>query len=259
VIFIAHLDTPDGKVRTRRLFCDINKNAVAVSGGDKVIIDEDDVAAIVTRRVYAEYPPFKRGELIALTERKEIIEQGGEDRFTSLLGLYTATKKLKKLFRKEGGTLDSDPKNVVAFQRIVTAFFDFIIEQEPSLRKFFKEGRTSLEAERRNNKNLFFRPVGLEVLARLYVHFHAKTGLNDLAQGLKQINFNNPGGVFDGILWSAGKISASSKERTAAVDLCLYVLGELTPASASELHHRLFEITRKADYKLPPKLNLARR
>ena len=62
VIFLAHVDSAEGKVRTRRLFCDINKNAVAVSKGDKVIIDEDDLSAIVTRRIYAEYPHFKKGK-----------------------------------------------------------------------------------------------------------------------------------------------------------------------------------------------------
>jgi DNA sulfur modification protein DndB len=71
VIFVAHLDTPAGKVRTRRLFCDINKNAVAVSPGDKVVIDEDDLPAIVTRRIYADYPAFKQGKLIAVSERSQ--------------------------------------------------------------------------------------------------------------------------------------------------------------------------------------------
>jgi hypothetical protein len=148
---------------------------------------------------------------------------------------------------------------VTAFQRIVAAFFDFIIEQEPSLRKFFKEGGTSLEAERRNNRNLFFRPIGLEVLARLYVHLRASNALDEFAQGLKRINFNNPGGIFDGVLWSAGKISASAKERTVAVDLCLYVLGKLPAASTSELQRRLREITRNANYELPQKLNPTKR
>jgi len=258
VIFIAHLDTTDGKVRTRRLFCDINKNAVAVSGGDKVIIDEDDLSAIATRRLYAEYPPFKRGKLIALTERKEMIEQDGEGRFTSLLAIYTTAKKLKRLFQKKRGTLESDPENVVAFQKIVARFFDFIMEHEPSLRKFFKEGTTSLESERRNNKNLFFRPVGLEVLARLYVHFQSRDALKDLAHGLKQIKFNNPGGIFDGILWSAGKISAGSKERTAATDLCLYLLGQLDEEHANDLIGRLRQITNKTDYQLPLRLNSAK-
>jgi len=221
VIFVAHLDTPAGKVRTRRLFCDINKNAVAVAEGDKVVIDEDDLCAIVTRRVYANYPAFKGGKEIAVTERKEILEKEGKERFASLLALYTVTKKLKRLFRKKDGTLESEIQNVTSFEPIVTGFFDFAIEHEASLNKYFKQERTTLTAERKNNRNLFFRPVGLEVLARLYAYFHPRGDLSRLAEGLSLLNFQNPGGVFDGILWSEGKIAAGGKEKAAAVNLCL--------------------------------------
>lgn len=255
VIFVAHLDTPVGKQRTRRLFCDINKNAVAVSEGDKVVIDEDDLCAIVTRRVYASYRPFKGGKEIAVTERKEVLAVEGKDRFTSLLALYTVTKKLKKLFRKVRGTLDSDPKNVSSFEAIVTDFFDYVLKHEISLKKYFKQKLTTLAEERENNRNLFFRPVGLEILARLYVHFSSQNALSRLTSGLTRINFQNPGGVFDGILWSDGTIIARSKEKAAAVDLCLYMLGKLGDIGKQEqLQKRLCEIRKNPNYKLPPKI-----
>jgi len=254
VVFVAHLDTPLGKVRTRRLFCDINKNAVAVSEGDKVVIDEDDLCAIVTRSVYANYSPFKGGGEIAVTERKEVLDKEGKERFTSLLALYTVTKKLKRLFRKSRGTLDFEPENVTRFEAIVTDFFDYVLEHEPSLKGYFKQKRTTLSAERAHNRNLFFRPIGLEILARLYVHFSARNALHRLTVGLTRINFQNPGGVFDGILWSQGKISARAKEKTAAVDLCLYMLGELNTNEKQELLVRLREITKNPRYKLPPKV-----
>lgn len=255
VIFVAHLDTPVGKERTRRLFCDINKNAVPVSDGDKVVIDEDDLCAIVTRRVYASYSPFNRGKEIAVTERKEILAEEGKDRFTSLLALYTVTKKLKRLFRKASGTLDQDPKNVSRFETIVTNFFDYALEHEVSLKKYFEQKLTTLVLERENNRNLFFRPVGLEILARLYVHFSAQNALSRLTFGLQRLNFQNPGGVFDGILWSEGTVIARSKEKAAAVDLCLYMLGELGAKEKQEqLQKRLCEIKRNPNYKLPPKV-----
>lgn len=254
VIFLAHLDTPAGKARTRRLFCDINKNAVPVSEGDKVVIDEDDLCAIVTRRVYAIYGPFKRGEEIAVSERKEVLDSKGKERFTSLLALYTVAKKLKRLFRKSRGTLDSDPENVAGLEAIVTGFFDYVLENEASLKKYFKQKQTTLSIERKHNHNLFFRPIGLEILARLYVHFFGNNALPRLTNGLSRINFQNPGGVFDGILWINGRISAGAKEKAAAVDLCLYVLGEIKASEKQELLIRLREITKNSRYKLPPKV-----
>ena len=254
VIIVAHLDTAGGKVRTRRLFCDINKNAVAVSAGDKVVIDEDELSAIVTRRVYATYRPFNKGREIAVTERKEVLEKEGEERFTSLLALYTVTKKLKRLFQKKRGTLEAEPDNVNDFQRVVVNFFDFVIKHETSLNKYFVHKRTTLKAERKNNKNLFFRPVGLEVLARLYTHFYSRKNLSRLEDGLNRIKFLNPGGVFDKILWSQGKIIAGTKEKTTAVELCLYILGEVDDRQSKDLLSKLREITKNSACQLPKKL-----
>jgi len=254
VIFVAHLDTPAGKQRTRRLFCDINKNAVAVSSGDKVVIDEDDLCAIVTRRVYANYHYFRDGEEIAVTERKEVLEKNGKDRFTSLLALYTVTKKLKRLFHKQPGTLDTAPDNISCLQNTVTDFFDYVITHETSLKRYFELKNTSLSRERHRNGNLFFRPIGLEILARLYAHFYDRNSLKKFQHGLDQIPFLNPGGIFDGILWSEGKIFAGAKEKTAAVDLCLYILGELSYEEEEALLMRLREIRKDSNYILPKRL-----
>ena len=101
---------------------------------------------------------------------------------------------------------------------IVTDFFDYAISHQPSLNKYFKQQSTTLAEERNRNRNLFFRPVGLEILARLYAHFCTSNSLHKLSVGLERMNFLNPGGIFDGILWSQGRILAGAKEKTAAVD-----------------------------------------
>jgi DNA sulfur modification protein DndB len=254
VLLVAHRDDVQGKVRTRRLFCDINKNAVSVSEGDKVVIDEDELSAIVTRRLYAEYQPFENGDQIAVTEKKEQLTQDGRERFTSILAIHTACKHLNRLYHKPRGALPNTPENIDAFKSIVVKFFDFIIYQEPSLNSYFQKKCTSLSAERKSNRNLFFRPVGLEVLVRLYTFFAERDKLPILQYGLQNISFENPGGVFDGILWNAGNIDAKTKAKKAAVDLCLYILHQLDSAQETELIKTLKEITKKEDYLLPPKL-----
>ncbi len=253
VIFVAHLDTPTGKVRTRRLFCDINKNAVPVAPGDKVVVDEDDICAIVTRRIYAEYRPFKRGREIAVTEKKEQLAKDGKEYFTSLLSIYSVCNRLKKLFRMPDGTLESSPENVVAFQAIVTGFFDFVIENEPSLKRYFGRRGRNPASERANNKNLFFRPIGLELLSRLYVHFQHRADLAVLASGLKTLQFKNPGGIFDGIIWNNGKIEASGKARNAALRICLYLLHQTSPTQDADLTALLRDVRKDPHYSLPPR------
>lgn len=256
-LLVAHIDNPAGKVRTRRLFCDINKNAVAVSEGDKVVIDEDDLPAIVTRRIYAHNGLFSNGEEIAVTGKKEQLLYQGRERFTSLLAIYTVCKRLKKLYKKPRGVPENDPANVKALQKIASQFFDFVVEHERSLNRYFVKKTTTLKRERENNRNLFFRPVGLEVLARLYVHFSERNSLATLQYALEAFPFRNPGGVFDGILWNVGRIEASGKARKAAVELCLYLLDELPPKQEAKLKGTLREVTKNPSYDLPPKLAAA--
>ena len=68
VVFVAHIDDRPEMKRTRKLFSDINKNAKPVAKRDKIIIDEQEIVSIVTRRVYAESKYFDKGNLIALSE-----------------------------------------------------------------------------------------------------------------------------------------------------------------------------------------------
>jgi len=111
VILVAHIDDKSGKVATRRLFSDINKRAVQVSNGDKVVIDEDDLNAIVARQIYSAYSPFKKGKLIANTETEKLPE-GDVDHFTNLLTLYAVNKKLRKLYRRVPKLPEYAPENV---------------------------------------------------------------------------------------------------------------------------------------------------
>jgi DNA sulfur modification protein DndB len=254
VIFLAHLDTKEGKVRTRRLFCDINKNAVSVSKGDKVVIDEDELPAIVTRRLYAEYPRFKKGKEIAVTEKIELVSKGGKEYFTSLLAVFTVCQKLKKLYHKPRGTLESSIENVIAFKKLAIDFFEYVIEREPALRRYFIMRKTTPKAERKGNRNLVFRPIGLELLARLYVHFHLRKRLPVFDWALKNLRWQNPGGVWDGTVWQHKKIQP--KPKTAALNFVLYLLHELPDSKAPALLNDLREYRNDDAYELPKRANI---
>ena len=249
VIFLAHLDTAPGKVRTRRLFCDINKNAVPVSKGDRVIIDEDDPCAIVTRRLFAEYPRFKKGSEIAVTEKIELVTKDGKDYFTSLLTVFTVCQKLERLYRRPRGSADTDADNIVGFQKVVAGFFDFVIDHEPALHRYFVEHKTTPAKERGGNRNLVFRPIGLELLARLYSHFFNREKLPVFKWALENLDWKNPGGVLDGTVWVNKKIQPKGKKL--AVNYVLYLLGEIPLGQHQLLRDQLREYRDDETYLLP--------
>lgn len=250
VILVAHVDDKTGKVRTRRLFSDINKRAVPVSNGDKVIIDEDELNALVARKLYAEYARFRHGKLIAITETEKLAE-GDVEHFANLLTLYTINKKLRKLFKRKRGTPEYSAENVEGFYRIATEFFDFVVEHEPSYHKFFVSQKTTLANERKKNANILFRPIGVVLLASLYAYFVRSDKAEVLAEHLGDLQFKSPGGIFDRILWNEGRIEAKAENRTAAFELCLYLLGERNGVAPDELEEKLRTITKNPNYKLP--------
>ena len=64
VIVVPHFDTEDGKVATRRLFSNINKNAVRTTGSENIALDEDDGFAIITRRLLDEHPFLRQDGVV---------------------------------------------------------------------------------------------------------------------------------------------------------------------------------------------------
>jgi hypothetical protein len=165
------------------------------------------------------------------------------------LAVFTVWKKLLKLFKKPYGTLESDPENVSAFQTIAAKFLDFVIEREPALRRYFIEEKTTPEKERKGNRNLVFRPVGLELLARLYVHFHQGGKLPLFAWALENLQWQNPEGVWDGTVLYRGKIKPKAK--ASALNYVLYLLHELPDSSCPKLLTDLRDLRNDDDYELP--------
>lgn len=60
VIVVPHFDDDAGRQKTRRLFTNINRNAVKTTAQENIALDEDDGFAIVTRRLLDEHEFFSK-------------------------------------------------------------------------------------------------------------------------------------------------------------------------------------------------------
>ena len=60
VLIVTHYDTADGRLRTRRLFSNINRNAKQTGAAENIALDEDDGLAILTRRLLDDHPFLKQ-------------------------------------------------------------------------------------------------------------------------------------------------------------------------------------------------------
>ncbi len=252
VIFLAHIDDTTGRKRTRRLFSDINKNAKPVAKSDRIKIDEEDISAIVTRRIYANFPYFQNGKLIALD--KSNLVKGNFTNFTNLDNLYTVTKELKKIFNKPRNTNDWDEDNIQILQKIVEDFLNFVIENINEYQDYFQLSKLTLKEARNNNKYLLFRPVGLTLLAKIYIKFYKENKLTYLKQNINKISFIFPESPFNKVIWNKGKMEVKSSNQSLAYNIALYILNSYPTTKNNELLERYRDITKNENASLPQKI-----
>lgn len=67
VILVAHKDDKAGRIKTRRLFSNINRNAVKTSTAEDIVLDEDDGLAIITRQLLEEHEFLKQEGRVKVT------------------------------------------------------------------------------------------------------------------------------------------------------------------------------------------------
>ncbi len=251
VLFLAHIDDELGKKRTRKLFSDINKKAKPVAQGDRIKIDEEDLIAITTRRIYATYPYFQNGKLISLTENAKL-EQKDTSNFTNLLGLYNLIKVLSKLFNPQKSIQLWDEANIVTLKSIVECFFDFIIENVNEYKSYFIDNTLSIEKARKDNKYLLFRPIGLVLLGKLYVHFFEN--LDYLKEVINKIGFIFPESPLNNVVWNNGRMEAKSSNQNIAFKLVLYILNQLNDNEENNLLNQYRILLKNEHLNLPNKL-----
>jgi len=56
VIVVSHQNSEEGQKRTRRLFTNINRHAKTTTASENILLEEDDGAAILSRRLISEHP-----------------------------------------------------------------------------------------------------------------------------------------------------------------------------------------------------------
>jgi DNA sulfur modification protein DndB len=93
-----------GKLRTRRLFTNINRNAKPTTGAENIVLDEDDGPAIVTRRLLTDHEFLKQEGVVRVFTRigaeGELklaagnVPQGERRAFTTIVNLYEIVRDL---------------------------------------------------------------------------------------------------------------------------------------------------------------------
>ena len=172
-IFVAHKKSQAGMQRTRRLFSTLNRRVQPVSFTELIILDEDDIVAIICRHLIEKHPLFTEGKISL--QKQKAINSADRRSFTSVIALYQAmdiylsinfTPKNKwknfKLVR---------PSEDLVEQYISKAsqFWDQLVEWIPELQLVINMGQEDKlpdSLRSLHGGDLFFRPILPAILTR---------------------------------------------------------------------------------------------
>ena len=170
VIFLAHKNSKEGEVRTRRLFSTLNRYAVPVSISEIIALDEEDNCAILTRLLMEEFDFFKEKFQFSKTRS---MSPSNKTQFSNIVLLYDMITILltDKSFSKNVKLPGHDLKHFTSKREKE----ELISEELEKLKIYFKKVFTTVPSinnlfegnvidRKLNSTSLLFRPIGQMIL-----------------------------------------------------------------------------------------------
>ena len=225
-------DDPPGFQRTRRLFSTLNRYAKPVQKRDIIALDEDDVVAIVTRRLLEEHPllldkvdmglsksirPTDRRNLTTIVTLYDVVDMVLCDRRRGWKNYKTrrpAEAEVDRLFAKARSFWDA-----------LCSSFDSLRE----LRDSSPEENIAGQYRDRGGGNLLYRPVGLMLIGRVVVDLLGSTGmsLSDAVRIVGRTPVNLSRAPWLGLLWDGTneRMLTTKENQKVARQLLFHALG----------------------------------
>ena len=223
---------PAGFQRTRRLFSTLNRYAKPVRKRDIIALDEDDIIAIVTRRLLEEHPLLV--DKIEMGMSKSI-KPTDRTNLTTLVTLYDVVDVVLR-DRKRGWEdykrwRQSEPE-VEEFYAKASEFWDALCCQFESLKELRDSAPKDQVAGRhrsRSGGNVLFRPVGLMLIGRVVVDLRSSAGMSttEAIEAVGRTPTNLAEFPWIGLLWDNinGRMLTAKENQKVARQLLFCALG----------------------------------
>ena len=236
LIFVPHLDTPAGKIRTRSLFISLNKKAVPVNRKDIIILDEVDIAAIISRRLVDSHPNFNSG-VVDVTRFGNAIPSSSSF-WTTIGTFYDVNNIIIRRFvegrdedeLEDAGKVRLSEARLAFYQAGVIDFYDRLARMEPLLSTVFGEDverkETALrQARTAENPRLLSRPVGLKIFVNAAAELREGRTVAQAFNELRRVPLSLDRLPFNDIIWDAARARMTVAGQSLANRLLLYMLG----------------------------------
>lgn len=175
ITLITHNNTTAGKKITRRLFTTINRYAKPVSLGENILLDEDDLSAIIARMLIEEYPLFKKNDVIALNKTADLKLPKDDTKFTSVIKLYHINEKLinpqdvyPPYIGSKNDIVRVRPSDDIInkYKRMIFDFWDIFFEIFDDAAIFINKQLPKYRE--RDIEPFYLRPIGQAIICEVY-------------------------------------------------------------------------------------------
>ena len=239
IIFIAHRTDLEGMERSRRLFTTLNKNAVRVSKGETIALDEDDTMAITVRRLVTENNIFMDERI--LNNATDNVPKTNQTCLTTIGNLYDllsilftkvyVTSKKKTLKDTKDELTKVRQSDVLLNQHYLNAcgYFEQLTSSFPSLKEFTNSGDDYpvVVAKYRHSDggSVLFRPIGLKILTEIIAVLVETYSLSDCFKLISKLPTDLTQTPYNGIIWHPTQ-KRILKGKTLVKNLLLYMLNQ---------------------------------
>lgn len=226
---ITHNDSNEGREKTRRLFSIINRHAKPVSLGENILLDEDDMSAIITRNLVENYSRFSSRNLIALNKTADLKLPRDKTKFSTAICLWTINEMLidaKKVYPKFEGPIKNlvriRPSDEVIenYSEIVINFWDTFFSLLPIADQFV---RNPIESPRGEVGPFSLRPIGQQLFCDFYLKLKNINRLDQLVR-ISNVPDDLSNNFWHYVLYNPSR-ETMLRNRSYARDYLFYMLG----------------------------------
>lgn len=241
VLLVAHKNTASGLQRTRRLFTTLNKRAVPVSKGEIIALDEDDVMAIIARRLVESHPFFTE-DRIAFAASNNLPAKDYRH-LTTIGNLYDVLGIIFAKIKDQCDVRDlkycrPPDKDLKAYEHFAIKYFDLLCQHNPPMSKLAaaEEPEVVIQEYRGGfGGNVLFRPIGMTVFAEAVAQASKKHRLDDAIRRVSGLPQELTAPPFLDVLWDKTKKRMDNQGRALARDLLLHLIGEFPKTKVRSL------------------------
>lgn len=251
-ILVAHKNDKPGLQRTRRLFTTLNKKAVAVSKGEIISLDENDIMAIVSRRFVEESEIFSQ-KRIAIKTTNNITDKDVTS-LTTIGNLYDVLcivfAKIKDKVSLQSLKNSQRPKDdeIDEYYAFAVSFFEKLSQTFEPLNEFFKsDNEESVVKKYRGDfgGNILFRPLGLIIMAEVIAKISETKSIDSAFAIVKDLPTSLSAEPYVDTFWNSKSASINTKAKVVVRDMLLMEAGVYSsPAKIKSIKEKYDKILR---------------